>query len=99
MQPEHDDCTCSVETSCDTPIQITALDVRFKGGQGEGVCKQGITITENGQTVQIGCESNNDFQQSILYTSSSGFLIIELQNDFPTYGGQFWLEITGKMGH
>ena len=97
MRPEQNRCSCSVEASCDTSIQITTLDIHFT--DDGGVCKQGIVITENEQTVQIGCETNNNYQKSTIYTSSSQFLILEVLNEFSTYGGQFWFEITGKVPH
>ena len=94
MQPEHSGCTCSVETSCDTHIQITALDVRLIETGGE--CQQGIVITDNGQSTHIGCEANNNYRAKTVYTSTSSFIILELVNMMTKNNGYFWFHITGK---
>ena len=94
MQPEHNGCTCSIETSCDTHIQITALDVRLIETGGE--CQQGIVITDDGQSTVIGCEANNNYRAKTVYTSTSSFIILELDNMMTKDNGYFWFHITGK---
>ena len=94
MQPEHSGCTCSIETSCDTHIQITALDVRLIETGGE--CQQGIVITDDGESTGIGCEANNNYRAKTVYTSTSSFIILELVNMMTKNNGYFWFHITGK---
>ena len=94
MQPEHSGCTCSIETSCDTHIQITALDVRLIETGGE--CQQRVVITDDGESTGIGCEANNNYRAKTVYTSTSSFIILELVNMMTKNNGYFWFHITGK---
>lgn len=92
LRPDHNGCSCSVEASCYANIEITAQDVRFTEEDGE--CKQRIAVTENEITTEIGCETNNNYLARTIYTSTSGFLTLEVLNDLPNNRGNFWLILT-----
>ncbi|XP_062596292.1 uncharacterized protein LOC134257716 [Saccostrea cucullata] len=85
-------CSCSIELSCETTVQITALDLNFKD---VGNCKQSMEITDDSLSVTLDCSSNNDYLPKVLYTSSGHFITINFVNNLGTTGGKFFIQIQG----
>ncbi|XP_061169458.1 uncharacterized protein LOC133178770 [Saccostrea echinata] len=92
MTSANTSCSCSVELSCDTTVQITALDLNFKD---LGNCQQSMEITDNSSSVTLDCSSNNDYLPKIIYTSSGHFITINFVNNLGTTGGKFFIQIQG----
>ena len=95
IQSNHDGCSCSIETSCDSRIQITALDVRLL--ETDGTCQQSFILNDEGQTTHLGCDTNNNYRAKTVYTSTSQFLVLELRNVASNNDGNFWFQITGMI--
>ncbi|KAK3097185.1 hypothetical protein FSP39_007222 [Pinctada imbricata] len=86
-------CSCSVEVDCETTITITAIDLRLESSGGE--CKQAIVIEDGGSTVSFDCSSNNDYLPTVLYTSTSHFIEISINNELGTTGGYYFISVQG----
>ncbi|KAL5011154.1 hypothetical protein ScPMuIL_013459 [Solemya velum] len=96
----ENNCTCSVEISCKTNVDITALDIRLE--TADGICGQALEIreplpdTETNTGSTITCEDNNQFVIERIHRSQTHFSTIRMDNQLDTNDGYFWIEISGK---
>lgn len=84
-------CTCSVAASCDTKIQIYALDMRLDTG-----CQQKIEILDDGTTTTFDCNNNIEYITALLYTSSSHFIKVTVTNPLNAADGFFFFQFKGN---
>ncbi|KAK3606669.1 hypothetical protein CHS0354_016042 [Potamilus streckersoni] len=89
--------TCSVEASCQTTIVVTAMFLQFLK-LASGVCGQRVTIEENVQKKEISCESNNNYNRTEVYTSSSHFIKFTVNNNVASNRDwRFWFRFKGDQ--
>uniref|UniRef100_A0A8W8P477 CUB domain-containing protein n=1 Tax=Magallana gigas TaxID=29159 RepID=A0A8W8P477_MAGGI len=77
-------CTCSIEMSCDTTVELTAIDLQLKD---PGNCKHSLLVTDGSFSSTYDCSSNNDFLPRVMYTSTSHFVTIVFTNNLGIIGG------------
>ncbi|XP_063404403.1 location of vulva defective 1-like [Mytilus trossulus] len=85
-------CTCSVETSCDSRIMLTAIDLRLGTST---TCKQHITITDGSTVIIFDCNDNNDYLPTPLYVSTSHFIQIQIVDNLGLANGYYFLLLQG----
>ncbi|KAL3883742.1 hypothetical protein ACJMK2_029976, partial [Sinanodonta woodiana] len=87
--------TCSLEASCQTRIVVTAMFLKFLK-LTSGVCGQRVTIEDGAQTTEISCESNNGYNRTDVYTSSSHFIKFTVNNNAASNRDwRFWFRFKG----
>ncbi|XP_065923870.1 uncharacterized protein [Magallana gigas] len=92
MTATSSSCTCSIEMSCDTTVELTAIDLQLKD---PGNCKQSLVVTDGSFSSIYDCSSNNDFLPRVMYTSTSHFVTIVFTNNLGITGGKFFIRIQG----
>ncbi|KAL3883741.1 hypothetical protein ACJMK2_029975 [Sinanodonta woodiana] len=87
--------TCSLEASCQTRIVVTAMFLKFLK-LTSGVCGQRVTIEDGALTTEISCESNNGYNRTDVYTSSSHFIKFTVNNNAASNRDwRFWFRFKG----
>ncbi|XP_052088674.1 histone-lysine N-methyltransferase, H3 lysine-79 specific-like isoform X2 [Mytilus californianus] len=83
--------TCSVETDCDGEISVLSMDFRFAPDNVNITCIEDnmLSITDGSNTNYFNCSSNNNFEITTLYTSSSNYITVQYTGT--TAGGYLWL--------
>lgn len=88
-------CTCTIQSSGGSKIQIDAFDIRFSTNQTTGKCAQRIVLTDGGAESDIACDDINIFERRTLFTSVSDAITLRYDNTFDGSGGNFWISIQG----
>ncbi|KAL3883738.1 hypothetical protein ACJMK2_029972 [Sinanodonta woodiana] len=92
--PSGSTITCSLEASCQTGIVVTALFLNFT--QVSGVCGQKMVIEDGTHKTEITCKSNNGYNISDLYISSSHFVKITMNSSVSSnQDWRFWFKFKG----
>ena len=89
-------CTCSVEArSCSSQIKVYFVHFQLYGGEG---CpeKQKIVINDDGNVHEYTCSNNTGYEITSIFTSSSNYLTVTLDNPDNVAGGYFWIAFEGK---
>ena len=91
-------CTCSVEAlSCSSTIKVSFIHFQlYDSGGCPGTQK--IQINDNGTDHEYTCSNNTGYEiKSSVFTSSTNYITVTLDNPNGVAGGHFWIAFEGNV--